>query len=253
MLRYLRRHTDRDRIALAAGPLLPLAVAAVLLPARAHVSNTNVALVLVVVVVGVASLGNRIAGALAALSAAAWFDFFYTLPYDRFSISNGDDIRTAVLLLLVGLAVSQLAARARQLKVVTITDADHLDKLRETAELARSADSANLVVDRVLEQLVELLDLRSCRFEYGMLLGHPARLEHNGSVLVGNRPWPVGVLGLPEEEIELRAYAHGHYYGRFMMLPASGARPPLQARLVAATLGDETGAALANTESAHAG
>jgi K+-sensing histidine kinase KdpD len=35
-----------------------------------------VALLLVVAVVAVASAGNRIGGALAAVSAAAWFDFF---------------------------------------------------------------------------------------------------------------------------------------------------------------------------------
>jgi K+-sensing histidine kinase KdpD len=38
----------------------------------------------VVVVVAVAATGNRVAGALAALSAATWFDFFFTLPYPGF-------------------------------------------------------------------------------------------------------------------------------------------------------------------------
>ena len=38
----------------------------------------------VVGVVAVATLGNRIAGGLAAVSAAVWFDFFFTLPYYRF-------------------------------------------------------------------------------------------------------------------------------------------------------------------------
>jgi K+-sensing histidine kinase KdpD len=38
------------------------------------------ALVLVVAVVAVAAIGNRLAGALAAVSAAAWFDFFFTVP-----------------------------------------------------------------------------------------------------------------------------------------------------------------------------
>ncbi|MFJ9441955.1 DUF4118 domain-containing protein [Kitasatospora sp. NPDC101235] len=98
------RHLDRDRVAVIAALLAPLALAAVLVPTRSHVSNTEVARVLVV---AVSALGNRLAGALAALSAAVWYDFFFTTPYQTFSITKSADIRTAVLLLLVGLAVSK--------------------------------------------------------------------------------------------------------------------------------------------------
>ncbi|HEY7051394.1 MAG TPA: DUF4118 domain-containing protein, partial [Mycobacterium sp.] len=101
----------------------PLAVCAMLLPWRTSISNTNVALVLVVVVVAVSVAGSRVAGALTAFFAAVWFDFFFTGPYQRFSISKSADVVTAVLLLIVGLAVSQVAARARRLQVVAITDA----------------------------------------------------------------------------------------------------------------------------------
>jgi K+-sensing histidine kinase KdpD len=80
------RHLSRDHIALIAGLLVPLTVAAILLPWRASWSNTNVALLLVVAVVAVAAIGSRAAGALAAVSAAAWFDFFFTRPYERFTI-----------------------------------------------------------------------------------------------------------------------------------------------------------------------
>ena len=33
--------------------------------------------------------------------------------------------------------------------------------------------------------LTGLLDLQECRFEYGVLLGHPPRLEPDGTVLAG--------------------------------------------------------------------
>ncbi|MGO9191724.1 MAG: DUF4118 domain-containing protein [Streptosporangiaceae bacterium] len=49
--------------------------------------------------------------------------FFFTLPYYRFTIRSPADVTTAVLLLVTGLAVSQLAARARRLKVIAVTDA----------------------------------------------------------------------------------------------------------------------------------
>jgi len=53
---------------------------------------------------------RRAAGAIAAVGAAAWFDFFFTVPYYRFTIRNSADVTTFVLLLVVGVAVSQLAA-----------------------------------------------------------------------------------------------------------------------------------------------
>src|SRR5262249_59380634 len=91
-------------------------------PFRTSWPNTNVALLLVVVVVAVAAIGNRAAGAIAAIGAAAWFDFFFTLPYERFTIRSSADVTTFVLLLVVGVAVSQLRSGERRLKVVAITD-----------------------------------------------------------------------------------------------------------------------------------
>ncbi len=242
----MNHYLTPDRGAVVAAAALPLAVAAVLLPLRASWSGANVALVLVVAVVAVAAIGNRLAGALAAVTAAAWFDFIYTVPYDRFAIARPADVRTAVLLLIVGVAVSQLAARARRLRVIAVTDARYLAEIHETAELVHTAKSTDVVVDHVKEQLVGLLDLAGCRFEYGSLLGHPPRLESDGSVMVGHHRREVEEFGLPSQEIELRAFGRGQYYGRFMLAPKPEARPSLQARLVAVTLADQAGRALAD-------
>ncbi|WP_214410738.1 DUF4118 domain-containing protein [Sphaerisporangium fuscum] len=243
MSRYLRR-LGVDRIALLAALLAPPAVAAVLLPFRSGLPNTSVALVLVVVVVAVAAAGHRLAGAVAALSAAVWFNFFFTRPYQRFTITSPADVQTVILLLIVGLAVSQLAARARRLRVVAITDADYLARIHDTAELAHSAKGRDTIVDHVAAQLTSLLGLRGCRFEYGILLGHPPRLEPDGGVVWGRRHWDVDRLGLPGTEVELRTFRNGRYYGRFMLDPTPGVVPPLQARLVAVTLADQVGTAL---------
>jgi len=82
----MTRYLTRDSAAVAV--MGPLALAAVLLPWRGSWSNTNVALLLVVAVVAIACLGSRLAGALAAVSAAVWFDFFFTVPYGRLTISR---------------------------------------------------------------------------------------------------------------------------------------------------------------------
>jgi hypothetical protein len=247
----VNRYLTRDRAAIVAALGVPLAAAAVLLPFRGGWSNTNVALLLVVVVVAVAAMGNRVAGGLAAVSAAVWFDFFFTLPYERFTIRSSADITTAVLLLLVGLAVSQLAARARRLKIIAITDAGYLAQIHEAASLANSATLPDAVVGHVREQLIGLLDLKESRFEYGSLLGHPPRLEPDGTVVAGHARWNVEQSGLPREEIELRTFGNGQYFGRFMLKPNPGAKPSLQARLVAVTLADQAGRALAAGQTAR--
>jgi hypothetical protein len=250
----MTRYLTRDRAAIAGAVVAPLIAAAVLLPFRASWSNTNVALLLVVVVVvAVAAIGNRVAGAIAAVGAAVWFDFFFTLPYERFTIRSPADVTTFVLLLVVGVIVSQLAAYARRLKVVAITDAGYLAQIHQAASLTQTAKSPGDVVDHVRGQLIAVLDLQECRFEYGSLLGHPPRLEPDGTVLAARGRWDVEQAGLPAEEIELRVFGGGQYHGRFMMRPKPGSRPSLQARLVAVTLADQAGRALAAGTPASSG
>ena len=87
--------------------LSPLACVIALVPLRAHVLNTNLALVLVLVVLGAAVAGGRAAGLAAALSAALAYDFFLTVPYGSFTMERGDDIETTVLL---GLSASSAGA-----------------------------------------------------------------------------------------------------------------------------------------------
>jgi hypothetical protein len=248
----MTRYLTRDRAAIGAAVAAPLAAAVILLPWRGSWSNTNVALLLVVVVVAVAAIGNRAAGALAALGAAAWFDFFFTVPYQRFTIRSSADVTTFILLLAVGVTVSQLAARARRLKVITITDAGYLARIHQSAALAQSAASAQAVVDHVRQQLIEVLGLRDCRFEYGMLIGHPPRLEQDGMIVTRYSHIDVELAGMPAEEVELRTFGNGQYYGRFMLTPAPGSKPALQARLVAVTLADLAGRALGSAAASRA-
>ncbi|MFG2821484.1 DUF4118 domain-containing protein [Kitasatospora sp. NPDC048365] len=244
MRRYLVHLVPSGPFSLLLAAGAPLALSAVLLPFRDSPANTDIALLLVVVVVAAAAFGHRLAGAVAAVSAAVWFDFFFTRPYQQFAIDKSSDITTAVLLLAVGLAVSQLAARARRFRVVAITDAGYLARIHDTAVLARSANSALTVVDHVRDELVDLLQLRGCRFEYGSLLGHPPSLQHDGTVRTEGRTWDADVLGLPERGVELRMFGNGKYVGRFMLEPTPGTVPSRQARLVAVTLADHAGAAL---------
>ena len=59
------------------------------MPFRSSFANTASALILVVVIVAVVSLGNRISGFVATVSATLWFDFFLTRPYEKLAITIG--------------------------------------------------------------------------------------------------------------------------------------------------------------------
>jgi K+-sensing histidine kinase KdpD len=243
----VRAKVSRDRLATAAGLLAPLALAAILVPARASFANTDAALAMLLVVVAVAANGNRLAGDLASISAAVWFDFFLTRPYERFSIAGRTDIETTVLLLVIGVAVTEFAVRGRREHSVAARRAGYLDGINDTARSVAAGTSPAGLIEQVSGQIAQLLSLRACAFQAGVAaLGRPARLRHDGQVVIGERIWDVGHDGLPIAiDTELLVENRGVLQGRFLMTPLPGARPSLEQRLLAIALADQVGAALA--------
>jgi hypothetical protein len=231
-----------------AGLAVPLALTAILIPFRSGVPNTDAALALILVVVGVAASGRRLAGILAAVSAAVWFDFFLTMPYERFTINRRTDIETTVLLLAIGVAVTEIAVWGRRQHAAAARRAGYLDGLNTAARAVATGESAGSLTGQVCGQLTRLLSLTGCRYQDGAAgIGHPARLLRDGRVVLGGRPWDIGRAGLPAgTDIELLAEAGGLLQGRFLLTPGPRTRPSLEQRLVAAALADQAGAALAS-------
>jgi len=157
----------RDRVAILAALVGPLLISVVLVPFRDSFANTDAALVLVVVIVAIAANGYRLAGVLAAVSAAVWFDFFLAVPYERFAITRRADIETAVLLLVVGIGVSELAVWGRRQHALARERAGYLTGIHAAAEAVATRGSATSLIERVRDQLILVLDLRECHFEYG--------------------------------------------------------------------------------------
>ena len=110
-------------------------------------SNVNVALVLMVVVVLGAAAGGRAAGAVSAGAAALSFDFFQTQPYHSLRIGSRDDIETAVLLLVAGLIVGQIAARAQVGRVAVEAGRSEIQRIHHLAELTAQGRPASDVID----------------------------------------------------------------------------------------------------------
>jgi hypothetical protein len=234
----------RDQIAFAAALVLPLGVAILLILFRGNFANTASALILVAVIVAVAALGNRFSGFVATVGATLWFDVFLTEPYERLVITHRPDIETAVCLFVVGIIVTELAARNRHHHASATEEADYVGLIYEVSELVASGAPVTEVREHVCGALVELLHLRACRYEVGLGARPMMRLEHNGHVLLGGRVWGVERMGLPGPEIELLVQNRGQVLGRFVLTPTPGYEVPLQPRVVAVALADQVGAAI---------
>lgn len=237
-------------VALAAAVGAPLAVAAALIPARSTIDKTNVALVLVAVVVAVATIGRPLAAAVAALSAAAWFDFFHTPPHYSFTINAHQDVVTACVLLAVGLFVGELAVRSRRHHAAAVDGSTDIARIHAIAELAASGEEPDYVIMAVAGELAQILSLRDCRYEPYSPVDRPsARIERNGEVTLGQFRWGVDTMGLPTKQVELLVDGSGHHLGRFILTPTPGEPIPFDKRLVAIALADQVGAALATPQS----
>ena len=140
-------YLTRDRLAVLAALAAPLALAAILVPFRTSFPNTDAALAMLLVVVAVAANGYRLAGYLAAVSTAVWFDFFLTQPYERFSITHRTDIETTVLLLVIGVAVTEIAVWGRRQHVAASRRAGYLEGINSAAQ-AVAAGGSDVGADR---------------------------------------------------------------------------------------------------------
>jgi hypothetical protein len=247
----MHRWMRYDRTLVAAALLGPLAVAVALVPVRSSFANTDAALVLVLVVVAVGATGRRIAGVLAAFSAGVWFDFFLTRPYQRLTINGAADIETTVLLLCVGIAVTELAVWGRRQQAEASRQAGYFAGIQDAVGSVAEGAPPALVIDQVGEQLSRLLGLRRCRFDYGsgVLGGDHPRLRRDGTVEVNGTICDVERLGLPTgHDIELLVTTEGGYRGRFLLTAADDARPSLVHRLVAVGLADRVAEAFTESQ-----
>ncbi|HEY0999106.1 MAG TPA: DUF4118 domain-containing protein, partial [Streptosporangiaceae bacterium] len=147
----MRRSLSRDRLAVLAGLVAPLVVAAILVPFRSSIPNTDAALAMI----------------LAALSVAVWFDFFLTRPYETFTITRRNDIETTVLLLVIGVAVTEIAVWGRRQHLAASRRAGYLDGINSAAQAVAAGGSASALIEQVTRQLTQLLSLRSCSFQRG--------------------------------------------------------------------------------------
>jgi K+-sensing histidine kinase KdpD len=222
--------------------LAPPAVALALVPLRGHVQNANLALVLVLAVLGAAVAGGRVAGVLAALSAALSYDFFLTVPYRSFAIDRGADIETTALLALIGLIAGELVERARRSEATAIERRRELDRIERRAELAAGGERPGRLIALSAKELTDLLDLEACTYVPSPPPEDLAILTH-GTISVPSMvesSAPPGSAALPVR-------AHGTDLGHFLLVFAGrsfGLGTSIDARHAATAVADQLGMAL---------
>lgn len=231
----------RGPLNLLAAILLPLGVAALMAPIRASFADTAASLVLVAVVTLVATVGTRLAGYVAALSASLWFDFFLTRPYDQLAITHRTDVEITVSLFAVGVVITELAARSRQHHQRADEESSYVDLFYKVAESVAAGRSSEEVIEFVRAALIELLRLRDCRYDTATPIAPINEIRRDGRVRLGAIEWPVQTWGLPGREIALPVMAQGEAVARFVLVPTPGDGVSLQRRLVAVALADQVG------------
>jgi K+-sensing histidine kinase KdpD len=240
-----RRLVSANTVTMAVAVLAPVATAALLTPARGHLDTADGALVLVVVIVAVAATGRRLAAAVAALSAALSFDFFLTRPYGSLRITRTADLVSELLLLAVGLAVGELAARGRKARHQAEISGDEVAQLHVLTAMVAAGEESHLVAMTAAAELRKLLDLRDCRFTRTIHDKITARITTQGVLTVGHEVWPTHDLGLPTRQVHLPVRGSGELLGYFVLTPTPG-HPVADHRLmVAVSIADLVGASLA--------
>jgi Domain of unknown function (DUF4118) len=222
---------------------VPVAVAAAAGAARGLLANTGAALVLVLVVVAAAVVGDRLAGVLAALSAAASFDFFLTAPYYQVAILGREDLETALLLLVIGVAVAEIVGWGRRQQADAGRRRGYLAGVARAARLAADGSSTPELADTVAAMIGEVLDLDDCRYEPptgGPTAPDRPVLHRDGSISWAGRTVDVRREGLPGMDVIELPAGRGGEAGQFLLTASTrDRRPDPEQLLVAVTLAEQ--------------
>ncbi len=225
---------DHVRTALlGAAVFLPGLVAVLLVPLRDTVDPANAALVMVVAVVAVACGGDRLAGILAALSAAAWFDLVLTRPYRSLAIDARDDVVSALVLLVVGVVVAEVAGWGRRRRDEAVRATRRLAGVEAALDAMDPAAPAPTRLGTAAPHLSELLGVRSVEVVQVPPTDGAAWLGPDGRVEVDGAVCDVDRFGLPRTRPVVVAGPGGR---ALVMQAGIGAHPSDAQRLAAVAL-----------------
>ena len=198
-------------------------------------------------VVAAAASGDRLAGLLAALSGGVWFDFFLTEPYQRFTIADSDDIEATVLLVLIGVSVTEIALWGHRQQGRAARRSGYLEGVLGTAKVVSEGETPpSALIEIVARQITDVLGADSCRFVAGPDPRRPDRRARPRRRLTrGEHAVDVDRLGLPTDEYVALVVRQGSLVvGHFLVTATTQvAYPSREQRRVAVLLADQVAGA----------
>ena len=240
----VRRWRTAARVA---AMVLPLLTCAVLATFRDSITAATAVLVLVLWVVAAAATGDRVAGLLAAVSGGVWFDFFLTEPYQRFTISDPDDVEATVLLVIIGLGVTEIALWGHRQQARAARRSGYLDGVLGTAKVVSEGDTpASVLVEVVARQIAEVLGADDCSYVRGPVQDtRIAVLDHDGVVTRDGHAVAVERVGLPTNEyVAIPVRKGAQIVGHFLVIATSHMTyPSREQRRVAVLMADQVAVA----------
>lgn len=223
--------------------VLPLVTCAVFATVRADITAATAVLVLVLWVVAAAATGDRWAGLLAAVSGGAWFDFFLTAPFRTFAIKGSDDVEATILLVVIGLGVTEIALWGHRQQSRAAGRSGYLEGVLGAARLVSEGDTpAAALVDIVARQVADVLGADDCRYVEGpMSDSRLAVLGHDGDVTRGDHTIDVDRVGLPSNDyVAIPVRRGSRVVGHFLVTATSRVSyPTAEQRRVAVLLADQ--------------
>jgi hypothetical protein len=219
---------------------LPLAIAAAWMPLRDRLPNTDLALLLILIIAMVGWLIGPWAALTAALVAAVAFDVIDARPYGTLTMSRAEDTITAVILLVTGLLVGAGAARLARYRKAANERSDALAVVMEASRLVATGEERQLITEALGAELQRALHLEACEFRAEPPDGARLSVARDGSL--------VGLVASDGRDaaapIDLPVWCQGEVVAHYRLTP--GRHLPTKDELrVALSLADQAGAAMA--------
>ncbi len=242
---WIDGHPGMTRLAAV---VLPLTAGALVYAVRDGFSQSTAAVLFALLVVVIAAAGDRIAGLLAALSSAVWFDFFCTTPYLSFAMTQRDDLELAFVMVVVGVCVTELALWGRREQAEAGRQAGFVDGVLELSTAARehAAGDSSVLAHQIAAAITAVLGCERCTFAAGPFAGDDAIVGRDGSVRRLGRLVDTGDEGLPTDRLTVLPVVRGSdVLGAFQVTSATRRlRPSAPALRAAVLLSDQLAAAL---------
>ena len=183
------------------------------MPLAALLDKLNLVMIYLLGVVLVATRYGRGPSTLAAVAGVAVFDFFFVPPHLTFAVSDTQYVVTFVVMLVVGLLVSSLAAR-----------------VRDIAEMALQRERRTQALYALSRELSGLRDAREVAAAGARHVSEPARGRGGGAAARRAAAWSRSATRVPqfaaspnERAVAQWAFEHGHPAGAGTdTLPAAG-------------------------------